>query len=106
MVIVLAESLGLVIAEGVETPEQQAFCQAGLSTLIKGYLYSKPLPLPSSKSLHVKSSSEVAVMPVPLSRSRELIVIYPSHKTTEFCFKTVVVGFRFEYVGYPQTQET
>ncbi|BBP45608.1 hypothetical protein THMIRHAS_09810 [Thiosulfatimonas sediminis] len=43
-IISMADNLGLkVIAEGVETMEQQAFLQANGCEQIQGYLYSKPL---------------------------------------------------------------
>ena len=46
MIIVLGESLGLeVLAEGVETPEQQQALQAQGCHAYQGYLYSRPVPL-------------------------------------------------------------
>jgi diguanylate cyclase (GGDEF)-like protein/PAS domain S-box-containing protein len=52
MVIVLAESLGLeVMAEGVETPQQQQALQAQGCHAYQGYLYSRPLPLAEFEQL-------------------------------------------------------
>jgi diguanylate cyclase (GGDEF)-like protein/PAS domain S-box-containing protein len=52
MVIVLAESLGLeVLAEGVETVEQQQALQAQGCHAYQGYLYSRPLPLAQFEQL-------------------------------------------------------
>ncbi|MEQ1657871.1 MAG: EAL domain-containing protein [Hylemonella sp.] len=52
MVIVLAESLGLeVMAEGVETIEQQQALQAQGCHAYQGYLYSRPLPLQDFEQL-------------------------------------------------------
>jgi EAL domain-containing protein (putative c-di-GMP-specific phosphodiesterase class I) len=45
-VIALGHNLGLaVIAEGVETREQQAFLAAGGCEFFQGYLYSRPIPI-------------------------------------------------------------
>jgi len=51
-IITMAQSLGLdVIAEGIETPIQEAFlCEAGCPTG-QGYLYSKPVPASDIPSL-------------------------------------------------------
>jgi EAL domain-containing protein (putative c-di-GMP-specific phosphodiesterase class I) len=52
MVIVLAESLGLeVMAEGVETIEQQQALHAQGCHAYQGYLYSRPLPLQAFEQL-------------------------------------------------------
>jgi diguanylate cyclase (GGDEF)-like protein/PAS domain S-box-containing protein len=52
MVVVLAESLGLeVMAEGVETPEQQQALQAQGCHAYQGYLYSHPLPVEEFEAL-------------------------------------------------------
>jgi diguanylate cyclase (GGDEF)-like protein/PAS domain S-box-containing protein len=52
MVIVLAESLGLeVMAEGVETVEQQQALQAQGCHAYQGYLYSRPLPVDAFEAL-------------------------------------------------------
>jgi diguanylate cyclase (GGDEF)-like protein/PAS domain S-box-containing protein len=52
MVIVLGESLGLeVLAEGVETVEQQQALQAEGCHAYQGYLYSRPLPLAQFEQL-------------------------------------------------------
>jgi diguanylate cyclase (GGDEF)-like protein/PAS domain S-box-containing protein len=52
MVIVLAESLGLeVMAEGVETLEQQQALQAQGCQAYQGFLYSRPLPLEAFEQL-------------------------------------------------------
>jgi len=52
MVIVLAESLGLeVMAEGVETAEQQQALQTQGCHAYQGYLYSRPLPVEAFEQL-------------------------------------------------------
>ncbi len=52
MVIVLAESLGLdVMAEGVETAEQQQALHAQGCHAYQGYLYSRPLPIEAFEQL-------------------------------------------------------
>ena len=52
MVVVLAESLGLeVMAEGVETLEQQQALQAQGCHAYQGYLYSRPLPAAQFEAL-------------------------------------------------------
>ncbi|MDZ4075152.1 MAG: EAL domain-containing protein [Hylemonella sp.] len=52
MVIVLAESLGLdVMAEGVETTEQQQALHAQGCHAYQGYLYSRPLPIEAFEQL-------------------------------------------------------
>jgi len=52
MVIVLAESLGLeVMAEGVETAEQQQALQSQGCHAYQGYLYSRPLPIEAFEQL-------------------------------------------------------
>ncbi len=55
MVIVLGESLGLeVLAEGVETAEQQQALQAQGCHAYQGYLYSRPLPLADFEALAMR----------------------------------------------------
>ena len=51
-IIGMATNLGLeVIAEGVETPDQQAFLAHHGCTLYQGYLFGKPSPLPGFEAL-------------------------------------------------------
>ncbi|MEC5406545.1 EAL domain-containing protein [Paraburkholderia sp. MPAMCS5] len=48
----IARCLGLeVVAEGVETPEQEAFLRANGCTTAQGFLYSRPLPKPEMTAL-------------------------------------------------------
>ncbi|RUP25037.1 MAG: EAL domain-containing protein, partial [Curvibacter sp.] len=43
----IARSLGIeVVAEGVETPDQQAWLQSHGAPVLQGYLFSRPLPAP------------------------------------------------------------
>jgi EAL domain-containing protein (putative c-di-GMP-specific phosphodiesterase class I) len=65
MVIVLAESLGLeVMAEGVETVEQQQALQAQGCHAYQGYLYSRPLPLEDFERLAQQAGWPV-IRPAP-----------------------------------------
>jgi diguanylate cyclase (GGDEF)-like protein/PAS domain S-box-containing protein len=60
MVIVLAESLGLeVMAEGVETIEQQQALQAQGCHAYQGYLYSRPLPLEAFEQLAMQPGWQI-----------------------------------------------
>ncbi len=55
-IIGMARNLGLeVIAEGVETPAQQAFLADNGCTLYQGYLFGKPTPLAEFESLLTQS---------------------------------------------------
>ena len=59
-IIVLANNLGLsVIAEGVETVEQQKFLMLNKCLAYQGYLYSKPLPIDLFESFVCCNSSNL-----------------------------------------------
>jgi EAL domain-containing protein (putative c-di-GMP-specific phosphodiesterase class I) len=53
-IIAMARSLGLeLVAEGVETEEQQRFLRNHGASVVQGYLFSKPVPIPELKPLLV-----------------------------------------------------
>jgi diguanylate cyclase (GGDEF)-like protein/PAS domain S-box-containing protein len=57
-IIQMAHNLGLnVVAEGVETAEQEAFLQAEKCNEAQGYLYSKPIPADDFKAFLIRNSS-------------------------------------------------
>jgi len=62
-IISMAKTLGLtVVAEGVETGEQQRFLQSNACDEIQGYYYSRPLP-PEQFALLLKQAHDTGAVP-------------------------------------------
>lgn len=63
-VIAMADGLGLdLVAEGVETGEQEAFLRAAGCPKLQGYLYSKPVPREQLESLIMGESPAMTATP-------------------------------------------
>ena len=66
-IIAMGHAMGLeVIAEGVETPEQQAFLFAHGCSLYQGYLFARPLPLEELEPLLLPSARGKRVLALAL----------------------------------------
>jgi EAL domain-containing protein (putative c-di-GMP-specific phosphodiesterase class I) len=74
-VILLGQTLSLeIVAEGIETPEQQRFLIAQGCRLGQGYLFSKPVPAEAFGALLAKApplSASHAIPPSPLLQHSE-----------------------------------